>query len=336
MKRDSSIDIFRGLIILIMALDHASYFVIQTHFYEGYDFVSTYPNFLAFITRWISHLCAPGFFFVLGYGAYKRYYKAKIEKYKMFARSIILILLQLSIINYVWDNDFIYFGVITALALTLLLITLIMPLMKKYGLIIGLLSIVFSQVAINNQAILNSSSLITRFILVPGVYKDSYVLYVVLPWFGLACLGAYLSGKKNAPYFKLSTFGFMLFFMVQFIYLDKPLTIIEGLTIVKYPPSIAFLSVTMAINFLLIGLIKKIAENKLLVFLKTYGKSSLFFYITHLYLYAFIGRFTESNTYSTLYLSWILGIVLLYYPCKYYLIMKRRLISAIACRNTPL
>ena len=131
MKRNPTIDIFRGLIMIIMALDHASYFVINTHFYEGFDYIKPYNNNLAFITRWVTHLCAPGFFLVLGYGAYKSYQKSNLQKYKMLLRSLTLVLLQLTIINYIWDNNLRYFGVITALAFSLFVVTLMMPLIKN-------------------------------------------------------------------------------------------------------------------------------------------------------------------------------------------------------------
>lgn len=324
MKRNKTIDIFRGLIMIVMAIDHASYFVINTHFYEGYDFFTSYPNHLAFFTRWITHLCAPGFFFALGFGAYRSYFKSANQKYKMIARSLFLILLQLTVINYVWQNDLRFFGVITALSISLLVLTLMMPIIGKFGLALGVLMMLFSQYAIQSQFFLESDHLLTRIFLVPGVYGGNFILYAALPWLGLACVGSYYSSKESIPYLKLSGLSAFIFILVQFTIEHAPLTVIEGLSVIKYPPSIAFLSLTMSINFLLMYLIEKFKEMKLMTFVMTYGRSPLLFYVLHLYLYSFIGRLYESDSYIYLYFTWFLGILLLYYPCYFGYRLKKK------------
>ena len=326
MKRNKTIDIFRGLIMIIMALDHASFFVINTHFYEGFDFFTPYPDHLAFFTRWITHLCAPGFFFSLGYGAYRNYLKSTHQKYKMIVRSFFLLFLQLTLINFIWQNELRFFGVITALSISLLLLTLIMPLIKKFGLLLGISMILISQYAIQSPLFLESEHLLTRLFLVPGVYQENFILYAVLPWFGLACIGAYFSSKPSIPYLKLSSLSALIFICVQFTVLKKPLTLIEGLSIIKYPPSIAFLTITMSINFLLMYLIEQVKDLSLMKFIMTYGKSPLLFYVLHLYLYAGIGRFYNSESYMYLYMTWFVGILILYYPCHFgYRIKKKYL-----------
>jgi uncharacterized membrane protein len=61
--RFSAFDRLRGLIMIIMAIDHASFFIARVHFYEAW---STFPAEPVTFTRWITHLCAPGFFMLMG------------------------------------------------------------------------------------------------------------------------------------------------------------------------------------------------------------------------------------------------------------------------------
>ena len=64
------IDALRGLIIVLMALDHANHFIAQQHS-SGEYWGGSFPRFgdaLTFLTRLVTHLSAPGFFFLMGVG----------------------------------------------------------------------------------------------------------------------------------------------------------------------------------------------------------------------------------------------------------------------------
>jgi uncharacterized membrane protein len=66
-----SVDALRGLIMMIMAIDHASAFIARQHASEFWaGAMSAYTSTFPFLTRWITHLCAPGFFFLMGAGIY--------------------------------------------------------------------------------------------------------------------------------------------------------------------------------------------------------------------------------------------------------------------------
>jgi uncharacterized membrane protein len=70
-RRYASIDALRGLIMMIMAIDHSSAFIARQHgseFWAGA--MSAYSAAFPFLTRWITHVCAPGFFFLMGAGIY--------------------------------------------------------------------------------------------------------------------------------------------------------------------------------------------------------------------------------------------------------------------------
>ena len=70
-SRFHSVDALRGVIMMIMAIDHASGFIARQHgseFWAGA--MSAYDAAFPFLTRWITHVCAPGFFFLMGAGIY--------------------------------------------------------------------------------------------------------------------------------------------------------------------------------------------------------------------------------------------------------------------------
>jgi uncharacterized membrane protein len=67
--RYPSVDALRGLIMILMAIDHASAFLARQHSSEFWaGAMSAYSSAFPFLTRWITHLCAPGFFFLMGAG----------------------------------------------------------------------------------------------------------------------------------------------------------------------------------------------------------------------------------------------------------------------------
>jgi uncharacterized membrane protein len=70
-KRYHAVDALRGLIMMLMAIDHASAFIARQHASEFWaGAMSAYSRAFPFLTRLVTHLCAPGFFFLLGAGVY--------------------------------------------------------------------------------------------------------------------------------------------------------------------------------------------------------------------------------------------------------------------------
>jgi uncharacterized membrane protein len=96
---------------------------------------------------------------------------------------------------------------------------------------------------------------------------------------------------------------------------------IAFLNLTKYPPSLAFLLVTLGIDLLLLALLSRAEEivkrwgRPLLVF----GRTALFFYIVHLYVYGLTGlAFPKGIPLSWMYLFWLGGLVLFYFLCSWY------------------
>jgi hypothetical protein len=99
-------------------------------------------------------------------------------------------------------------------------------------------------------------------------------------------------------------------------------TWIDFLNVVKYPPSWSFTFITMGLNLLLLSGLNsdKIRNGWVTNTLAVFGRVPLFIYLTHLLLFAVLGRiFTPSgSSYLLMYIFWIAGITLLYYPAQWY------------------
>jgi uncharacterized membrane protein len=68
-KRLLYLDAMRGMIMVLMALDHASFFVAKTHSHEFWGTAMPwYDSAMPFLLRAVTHLCAPGFFLLMGVG----------------------------------------------------------------------------------------------------------------------------------------------------------------------------------------------------------------------------------------------------------------------------
>ena len=105
-KRIQSIDFLRGVIMVVMALDHVrDYFHLGAFNYDPVNMETTYP--LLFFTRFITHYCAPIFIFLAGtsaflYGAKKS--KNELSKF-LFTRGLWLVFIEIVVINFAFMFD---------------------------------------------------------------------------------------------------------------------------------------------------------------------------------------------------------------------------------------
>src|SRR3982751_4763462 len=99
-KRVESIDLLRGIVMIIMALDHVrDYFHIDAFLYDPTDLTKT--NVILFFTRFITHYCAPVFVFLAGISAYLYGLKKSRKEQSVFllTRGIWLVLVELFIVS---------------------------------------------------------------------------------------------------------------------------------------------------------------------------------------------------------------------------------------------
>jgi len=354
------LDALRGLIMILMAIDHANYFVARMHptgEFWGIP-LPQYDNIAEFLTRFLSHICAPGFFFLMGAGmvlfANSRrslgWSENKIFRY-LVSRGVILIFLQFFLENSAWilgpaysfhppgtgEAVWIHFGVLAALGATMVIGTLFLRLKPVF--LIGLSSFIL----IGNQFIVPDASHashpyspVLRVLSIPGRTGIFQVFYPIIPWLGIAVFGLFfgkwISRNKISAYkgsFLLGGIFLAGFFVFRtlggFGNIHPP----EGpgftsfFNVTKYPPSLAFSLLTLGLCLIFIGIFSRAHDflgrsgNPLLVF----GRSALFFYVLHLYLFAIAGFFFVSRGGSSLavmYFIWAGVLVILYFLCRQY------------------
>jgi uncharacterized membrane protein len=351
------LDALRGLIMVLMALDHANHFIAQQHSpgeYWGGGF-PIYHDALTFLTRLVTHLSAPGFFSLMGVGMVLFANSRRKQGWSEWTiighfliRGGLLIALQLLVVNRTWELSAggwaldIYIGVLFALGGTMILGSLLLWLKPKYLLALTAVLVLGTELLTPDPSLWNQMfQPLNRLLLVPGGNLALWVNYPVLPWLELVSFGMvfghWLVDDARKAFERALKFGaaFILAFLVL-RYLDgfgniRPRegnTWIDFLNVVKYPPSITFNLLTMGVNLLIMGLFAR-ASGKLQQFfqpLVVFGQAPLFFYLTHLLLYAGLGLWLtpEGTGIPKMYLYWLLGLLILYPLCLWYRQLKHR------------
>ncbi|UCE41825.1 MAG: DUF1624 domain-containing protein [Candidatus Aminicenantes bacterium] len=365
-KRLIPLDALPGLIMILMAIDHANYFVARMH--PTGEFwglaLPQYNNIAEFLTRYVTHICAPGFFFLMGVGmvlfANSRrslgWSESKISRH-LFFRGLTLIFCQFILVNSAWvlgpvytfrppgagKTVLIYFSVLATLGVTMVIGTLFLQL--KTSLHIGLSTIIIlgAQFLIPDPS--HASQLyspLLRIICVPGRTGILQSFYPIIPWLGIVLFG-FVFGKwlledRSQAYKRALLVGsifIVLFFIIRIlggfgnIHPQARPGLISFLNVTKYPPSLAFILSNIGLCLVIIWIISQINDGfqrwgkPFLVF----GRSPLFFYILHLYLYAIIGLFFASRGGSGLeimYPIWLVGLFILYALCFRYGTFKKK------------
>lgn len=311
--RIESIDILRGLVMLLMALDHTrDYFHYGSFLSDPTNLATTTP--FLFFTRFITHYCAPVFIFLAGTSAFL--YGSKKSKLKLFkfliTRGLWLIFLCLLVNNFLWKFDvtysFIILQVIWAIGLCMVLLSFVIYLPVRALLIIGLVLIAGHNLLDGITAQGTGFKSILWYIL----HQQQFIMignrmfafaYPIIPWFGLITLG-YCFGsfykkdfnpelrKKYLLYIGLITTA--LFFVIRGINIYGDLvpwtiqdtttkTVLSFFKVTKYPPSLSYLLITMGPAILFLYAIETI-KNKITDVLLVFGRVPLFYYFAHILL----------------------------------------------------
>lgn len=307
--RIRSLDLLKGLIMIIMALDHTrDYF----HYYS-FHFDPTDPEHtstMIFFTRWITHFCAPVFSLLAGVSAYLvgiRKSKKELSKF-LLSRGIWLLLIEVTVVNFGWFFNIhfttIPLQVIWVLGISMILLSAIIHLPIKAILGLSLL-VIFGHNLLDNVHFENNffwSMLHERHFFIVGEHRIA-TAYPVIPWFAVMSLG-YVTGSlyqktsdpdKRKRLLKITGFtGLCLFFVVRGIngygnsyhwqnYPTNLQTAFGFLDPEKYPPSLSYLLMTVSVAFLFLAYSENL-KGKMADIISVYGKVPFFYYILHLYL----------------------------------------------------
>jgi uncharacterized membrane protein len=289
--RIDSIDILRGLVMVIMALDHTRDFFSYLRF-EPENLSRTW--YALFFTRWITHFCAPLFFFLAGTGAFfygRRRTPAQLSRF-LWTRGLWLIVLEFSVVGTGWTFQvpFGFFGVIWALGASMVLMAVIVRLPLRWIAILSCGMIVTHNLldGIRPQQFGSYAWLWTvlhlRGLAVLPFHIPKFVLFQIIPWVGVMGAG-YAFGtvyllepeRRRTLTVRLGlalTLAFILLRATN-IYGNPPAglggvsqggwhvqptvekTVILFLDVEKYPPSLQFLLMTLGPSMLLLAWLDK-------------------------------------------------------------------------------
>jgi uncharacterized membrane protein len=311
-SRIESIDILRGFVMVIMALDHARlYFHYGSFLVDPTDLTTTTP--LVFFTRFITHFCAAVFVFLSGASAFLYgYNKTKQQLFKfLFTRGVWLIFLEIVVNTFIWTFDVTYsmqtFQVIFAIGFSMICLSMLIYLPNYIILIVGIIlmaghntldniimhgqsvqSIVWYFLHQRNALSINSEHLVV-------------ILYPVIPWIGLMAVG-YLFGSLYQKGFdvsirkqwllRLSLGCIALFFILRGLNVYGDLvpwtvqetiakTIMSFFKVTKYPPSLSYIFITIGPALLFLYAYEN-TKNKVTDFFLVYGRVPLFYYFLHM------------------------------------------------------
>ncbi|HLG38378.1 MAG TPA: heparan-alpha-glucosaminide N-acetyltransferase domain-containing protein [Chitinophagaceae bacterium] len=313
--RITSIDLLRGLVMIIMALDHTrDMYHVPAMTTDPLAPLTTTPA--IFFTRWITHFCAPAFVFLSGLSAYLSSQKKNpaAASWFLFKRGLWLIVVEMVVVSFGITFDykfgFIIWQVIWAIGCSMIVLALVRRLPNPWTLIIGcilffghdlinyvrppqpgpgtnLTTVFFT--AFNNIIFIDQKHLIGDF-------------YAILPWTGIMLIGygighwfrkEYSVEKRKSNLLYCGLFMIALFIILRFIneYGDPaPREHIEGwrsflsfMNASKYPPSLIYCCMTLGPAFVFLALSENI-KGRWSQIVSVYGRVPFFYYILHFYI----------------------------------------------------
>jgi uncharacterized membrane protein len=343
--RARHVDMLRGIVMVIMALDHARDYLMG-FFTDPTDLrTTTLP---LFFTRWITHFCAPVFVFLAGTGAYLSGTRgrpvADLRRF-LWTRGLWLVLLEVTVVRFAWLFDlsyrFSFLQVIWAIGWSMVVLSFVVALPARavgaIGVAMILLHNLLDGVHVGGGAARFLWSVLheqTGFEPVAG--HRVVVAYPLMPWAGVMMAG-YAFGpwvgdrQRVLRAGALLTLGFIVLRLSNLygdphpwtIGTDATHTFLSMLRCEKYPPSLCFLLMTLGPALMLLSVLERLTGAAADV-LAVYGRVPLFYYVLHLFLIHAISVAVGSNGHGLLfvYMVWALAVAALFLPCRWYSQLK--------------
>ncbi len=301
--RLESVDLLRGVIMILMALDHTRDFFGQTPFSPTDPTQTTAP---LFFTRWITHICAPVFFLLTGTGAYlslRKKSKSELSKF-LFTRGLWLLFLELTLfrclgLQFNFDYRLTLVDVLWALGWAMIVLSALVHLPTRLVIAFGLVLIAGHNLLDRIQSshplwsILHSPN----FVLTTPQHSV-FVAYPLIPWIGVTAAGYglgqvfALASDRRRRFLLRTGLGITAAFVIlrgMNIYGDPvrwttqksaAFTVLSFLNTNKYPPSLLFLLMTLGPALLFLWAIDGGTPQFLRPAL-VLGKVPMFYYLLH-------------------------------------------------------
>ncbi len=311
-RRLESVDLLRGLVMVIMALDHVREWFTNVKF-SPTDLTQATPA--LFLTRWVTHFCAPSFVFLAGTAAYLSLSRGKSRKELsvfLLTRGLWLVVLELTLLQWVFRFNFDYNDSMSALVFWALgwsmvvlsgLVFLPLPVITGFGLSLILFHNLFDTVRPES---LGAWRWLWMVLHQPGILEPRpgvhfLVAYPLVPWIGVMAVG-YAFGRllvfepeKRRSVLRWLGAGVILAFLIVRAWNQygdaRPwstqstglLTALSFLNCSKYPPSLLFLLMTLGPAILFLSWADR-PLNAAGRWLVTFGRVPFFYYVLHLFL----------------------------------------------------
>ncbi|MBV9575298.1 MAG: DUF1624 domain-containing protein [Gammaproteobacteria bacterium] len=365
-----TIDFLRGLVLILMALDHTRDFFHSVP--DPLNFSHTTAT--LFFTRWITHFCAPTFIFLSGMSAYL--YASRPGRTLpqtatfLFARGLWLIFIAFTLVYAGWSFFLspytVLFEVFFVIGVSMVILSFLIYLPIW---LIGMIS--FTVIALHN--LLDTFSAVDFGTLAPLwmlLHEEGgftlhhlhfFVIYPLIPWFAVMAAGYALAPILNLPekmrrqiFFCIGCLCLLLFIVIRgtnrygdlhpwIVQKNTLFTLMSFLNCTKYPPSLAYLLMTLGLVFLVLSFVsEKFTEYSIPQKIIVFGRAPFLFYMLHVPLVHFFSLLTiyfyggnemlrqviitEHGIFNLpiVYAMWFLVLMLLYYPCLYLADIKSR------------
>ena len=310
-RRIESIDLLRGIVMIIMALDHVrDYFHNRAFLYNPEDLNHT--NIILFFTRWITHFCAPIFVFLAGISAYLYgTHKTKKElSLFLFTRGLWLVFAEFFILSLfrTFNPSYRFFNlqVIWVIGVSMIVLSAMIYMKRTLLLVTGILLIASHNLLDNVHVTGNNiPAFLWALLHETGFFTFGHftfhVHYPAIPWLGIMAVGyccgslfkrEYDPEKRRTILLSLGLIGTALFLLLRCnnSYGDMSdwsaqtsfaFTILSFLNVSKYPPSLQYILMTLAPALIFLGL----TGNPLNTFTKkitVFGRVPMFYYLLHI------------------------------------------------------
>jgi len=312
--RLQSVDFVRGLVMVIMLIDHCRDYYFMVGF-DPEDLTQTWPA--LFFTRWITHYCAPVFFFLAGVAAFLSLSRGRTIKDLsnfLWTRGLFLVVLDLLVINFFFGNLDIHFRVATtlwALGWSMICLAALVHFPRRVGAVFAVVLIVginpFDKVQFAPDAPFSALWSILHASGPPIPFAPNFsffVMYPLIPWLGVMA-GGYAFGPilkmepeaRRTVLLRVGLAATAAFFVVRGMnvygdpvpWTQQPTTIgtvMSFLNVAKYPPSLSYLLMTLGPMFLLLRAMDAWQPTgfaaKVQAFFLVFGQVPMYYYLWHL------------------------------------------------------